>query len=59
MIALLQTSQKTFVESEGLAAGVEPIFAVSSESLATTYVETFGSFGLPGSFFTRQYYLLV
>jgi len=28
-------------------------------NFATTYVETFGRFGLPGSFFTRHYYLLV
>jgi len=32
MIALLQTSQKAFVESAGKAAGIEPTFAVSSES---------------------------
>jgi len=27
-------------------------------NLATIHVETFGSFALPGSFFTRHYYLL-
>jgi len=32
MIAFLQTSQKAFVEAEGLAAGIEPTFVVSSES---------------------------
>jgi len=32
MIALLQTSQKTFLESAVWAVGTEPTFIVSSES---------------------------
>jgi len=51
MIALLQTSQKAFLESVGWAVRIEPTFKFSIlQTYCILYVETFGSFGLPGSF---------
>jgi len=50
---IVANSQKAFVES----AGIDATFPVSSES-CNHICRNFGSFGLPGSFFSRQYYIL-
>ena len=52
-VATLQTSQKAFVESAGQAAGIEPTFAVSSESY-NHICRNFWQLRFIRKFFTRQ-----